>query len=57
MGDLLKYVTELKEDGRITEQREQGSTILANWFDAVDSGCQETKIKENENILSKTLHV
>jgi hypothetical protein len=43
MSDLLKHITELKEDGRITEQRERGYKLLANWFDAIDEGCQGSR--------------
>jgi hypothetical protein len=42
MGDLLKKITELKEDGRITDKG-QGSIILANYFDCLDSGCQTSR--------------
>jgi hypothetical protein len=39
MSDLLKHITELKEDGRITERNDKGG-VNENWFDAIDSGCQ-----------------
>jgi hypothetical protein len=42
MGDLLKHITELKEDGRITEKG-KGSIILANYFDCLDSGCEKSR--------------
>jgi hypothetical protein len=42
MSDLLKHITELKEDGRITERKEKGG-VNANWFDAIDSGCQGSR--------------
>jgi hypothetical protein len=42
MGDLLKHITELKEDGRITETG-KGSIILANYFDCLDSGCETSR--------------
>jgi hypothetical protein len=44
MGDLLKHITELKEDGRITDKG-KGSIILANYFDCLDSGCQGSRPK------------
>jgi hypothetical protein len=44
MGDLLKHITELKEDGRITDKG-KGSIILANYFDCLDSGCQTSRPK------------
>jgi hypothetical protein len=64
MSDLLQKITELKEDGRITTKG-KGSTLLANYFDCLDSGCQEwitvgivtLKIKTDENILSDTIHI
>jgi hypothetical protein len=42
MGDLLQKITELKEDGRITEKG-KGSIILANYFDCLDDGCQGSR--------------
>jgi hypothetical protein len=42
MGDLLKHITELKEDGRITEQREP-NRILPQFDDWIDSGCQGSR--------------
>jgi hypothetical protein len=42
MGDLLKHITELKEDGRITDKG-KGSIILANYFDCLDSGCETSR--------------
>jgi hypothetical protein len=42
MGDLLKKITELKEDGRISTKG-KGSTLLANYFDCLDSGCQGSR--------------
>jgi hypothetical protein len=44
MGDLLQKITELKEDGRITETG-KGSIILANYFDCLDSGCETIRPK------------
>jgi hypothetical protein len=42
MSDLLQKITELKEDGRITDKG-KGSIILANYFDCLDSGCQTSR--------------
>ena len=42
MGDLVKHVTELKADGRITEQRDPGK-ILPQFDDWIDSGSHQSR--------------
>lgn len=36
MGDILKKITELLENGSNYEERRSTGIIISNWFDAID---------------------